>query len=113
MGYKERALKAEAALASLKEEDKAKAEESKAEYAEIKANYEAEIQKAGLPNRRRGLGGDDVAPAADAGERAVHDLPALGHVLVDVEQTGHAFVPQRRDVLGLKDPAPAKKPATV
>jgi hypothetical protein len=44
-GYQERAVKAEAALASLKEEDKAKAEESKVKYAEIKANYTAEIQK--------------------------------------------------------------------
>ena len=45
-GYKERALKAETSLANLKEEDKAKTEETKAAYAELKANYEAEIAKA-------------------------------------------------------------------
>jgi hypothetical protein len=45
-GYRERALKAEAALATLKEEDKKKAEESKAKYAALKANYDTEIQKA-------------------------------------------------------------------
>lgn len=45
MGYQERALKAEASLATMKEEDKAKVEESKAEYAALKATYEAEIIK--------------------------------------------------------------------
>jgi hypothetical protein len=46
MRYQERALKAEAALATLKEEDKIKAEESKEKFAEIKAAYTVEIQKA-------------------------------------------------------------------
>lgn len=46
MGYQERALKAEASLATMKEEDKAKVEETKAEYAALKATYEAEISKA-------------------------------------------------------------------
>jgi hypothetical protein len=45
-GYQERAIKAEASLAALKEEDKKKTEESKAKYAELKANYDVEIQKA-------------------------------------------------------------------
>lgn len=45
-GYQERALKAEAALASLEEKEKAKAEASKATYAEMKATYEAQIQAA-------------------------------------------------------------------
>lgn len=45
-GYQERAIKAEASLANLKEEDKAKTEETKTKYAELKATYEAEITKA-------------------------------------------------------------------
>ena len=45
-GYQERAIKAEASLANLKEEDKVKTEESKAKYAELKATYETEITKA-------------------------------------------------------------------
>ena len=44
-GYQARAVKAEAALATLKEEDKAKTEASKVKYAELKAEYETEIQK--------------------------------------------------------------------
>ena len=44
-GYQERAMKAEAVLATLKEEDKARAEASKAKYATLKANYEMKIKE--------------------------------------------------------------------
>jgi hypothetical protein len=55
-GYQERALKAEATNASLKEEDRAKAEASKTKYEVLKAKYELNIKeneaKASSPNFR-------------------------------------------------------------
>jgi hypothetical protein len=44
-GYQERALKAEAAIASLEAEDKAKAEASKVKYAALKAKYELKLKE--------------------------------------------------------------------
>jgi hypothetical protein len=44
-GYQERALKAEKDLATLKEEDKAKAAASKAKYAAIKTTYETKLKE--------------------------------------------------------------------
>ena len=43
-GYQERAIKAEARIDQLEAADKARAEESKAKFASIKANYEAKIK---------------------------------------------------------------------
>lgn len=45
-GYRERAIKAEAALEKLEAEDKAKAEEAKAKYAALKITYETKIKEA-------------------------------------------------------------------
>jgi hypothetical protein len=44
-GYQERALKAEQTIASLEAEDKAKADASKARYAELKARYETKLKE--------------------------------------------------------------------
>ena len=44
-GYQERALKAEATNASLKEEDRAKTEASKAKYEALKAKYELNLKE--------------------------------------------------------------------
>jgi len=44
-GYQERAMKAEATLATLTAEEKAKAEASKAKYAALKATYELKIKE--------------------------------------------------------------------
>lgn len=44
-GYQERALKAEAAMAEMTEDDKAAYETSKKNYADLKAKYEVEIAK--------------------------------------------------------------------
>ena len=43
-GYQERALKAEATIATLAAEDKAKADASKEKYAALKASYEAKLK---------------------------------------------------------------------
>ena len=45
-GYQSRALNAEKNMASLKDEDKAAAEASKAKYAELKAKYEEKLKEA-------------------------------------------------------------------
>lgn len=48
-GYRERAVKAEAALEKLEAADKAKTEEAKAKYATLKLTYEAKIKAAEMP----------------------------------------------------------------
>jgi hypothetical protein len=48
-GYQERALRAEAALAKLEAEDKAKTEAAKAKYATLKITYETKIKEAEAP----------------------------------------------------------------
>lgn len=48
-GYRERALKAEAALEKMEAEDKAKTEEAKAKYAVLKVTYETKIKEAEAP----------------------------------------------------------------
>lgn len=48
-GYRERALKAEAALEKLEADDKAKTEAAKAKYATLKLTYETKIKEAEAP----------------------------------------------------------------
>ncbi len=48
-GYRERAIKAEAALEKLEAEDKAKTEEAKARYAALKVTYETKIRETEAP----------------------------------------------------------------
>jgi hypothetical protein len=48
-GYRERAMRAEAALDKLEAEDKAKAEKAKARYATLRTNYEVKIRESEAP----------------------------------------------------------------
>jgi hypothetical protein len=54
-GYQERALRAEAELADMSEDEKKDLEESRAKYAELKAKYDQEIQKNSIINSKLAL----------------------------------------------------------